>query len=264
MEGDYMGLAKKIRRDVLNMLYSTKSPHIGGCFSCMEILIALYFKILNISPETKEDNNRDIFLLSKGHAAPALYAVLAERGFLPKEVLESFAKNGGGLEYHPKRNLDYGIELTTGSLGHCISVGCGMAKARKLDKSPSRVFVLSSDGDMQEGAVWPALMLASKHKLNNLTVIIDYNKMQAIDKTDDIIDLSPLAEKFKAFGWEVREINGHSVEEIIKACKSGNKPLAVICKTIKGKGVSFMENELIWHSKCPNNEEYKKACEQLL
>jgi transketolase len=261
---DSIFLAKKIRRQVLEMLYSTKSPHIGGCFSCIEILVALYFNILNISPETKRDENRDIFLLSKGHAAPALYAVLFERGFISKQVLDTFAKDGGELEYHPKKNLDYGIELTTGSLGHCISVGCGMAKARKLDKSSSRVFVLSSDGDMQEGAVWPASMFASKHKLNNLIVIIDNNKIQAIDRVEDVLNQDNLAEKFKAFDWEVKEIDGHNIAEIIKACENTDKPLAIICDTIKGKGVSFMENEIIWHSKCPNEEEYKKACEQLL
>lgn len=251
---NYNEIGKKIRREILEMLYSAKSPHIGGCFSCVEILVALYFKILNVAPETKKDPNRDIFILSKGHAAPALYAVLIERGFMPK--LKDF-------EYHPKRNLDFGIELTTGSLGYGISVGCGMAKARKIDGSDSKIFILSSDGDLEEGCVWPALMFASKHNLNNLIVLVDYNKIQAIDKIEDALNLNKLAEKFESFGWEAKEVDGHNVEEIISAVRPADKPLAIICHTTKGKGVSFMENKIIWHSKYPNEEEYKKALTEL-
>ncbi|MDP2909765.1 MAG: transketolase [bacterium] len=260
---DRTGLAKKIRREVLEMLYRTKSPHIGGCFSCVEILIALYFEIMKVSPETKKNPERDIFILSKGHAAPALYSVLAERGFIPEEKLNSFAVDGGELEYHPRKNADFGIELTTGSLGYGISVGLGIAKARKPDGLKSKVFVLSSDGDMQEGSVWPALMLASKHNLDNLIVLVDYNRIQAIERTENILDLENLAEKFRAFGWEAREVNGHNVEQIIGACKNISKPTAIICNTIKGKGVSFMENEVVWHSRVPNDEEYQKAIAEL-
>lgn len=264
---DLKETAKNIRKQILEMMYKTKSPHIGGCFSCVEILTALYFKVLNVDPARKTDKERDMFILSKGHAGPALYAVLAERGFFDKDILEKFAVNGGILEYHPTKNIEMGIELTTGSLGHGISVGCGLAKARKMDNSKSRVFVFSSDGDMEEGAVWPGLMFASKHKLDNLIVIVDYNKMQAIDRTEDVLKLDSLPEKFKSFGWEAKEVNGHDFEEIFNALKdipfTAGKPSVVIANTIKGKGVSFMENDIFWHSKYPNEEEYKKALKEL-
>jgi len=261
---EYKEIAKRIRRQVLNMIYNTKSPHIGGCLSCVEILVSLYFKAMNVSPQTKKDEERDIFILSKGHSCPALYAVLAERGFFAKEKLEKFAINGGLLEGHPNQDLDLGIEVSTGSLGHGLSVGAGMALARKLNSLRSRVFVLLSDGDLQEGCVWQAMMFSAQHKLNNLTAIIDYNKLQVLGETKDVLGLEPLKDKLEAFGWEVEDIDGHNFSEIIKSLqKDGDKPRAIIAHTKKGKGVSFMEDNLAWHSKCPNEKEYNKALSEL-
>ncbi|KPJ55301.1 transketolase [Parcubacteria bacterium DG_72] len=264
---DLKETARNIRRKVLEMIYKTQSPHIGGCFSCVDILLVLYFKILKLDPDNKKDKNRDIFILSKGHAGPALYTVLAERGFFGKEKLEQFSVDEGIFEYHPKRNLDLGIELTTGSLGHGLSVSTGMALARKIDNSKSRVFVLSSDGDMEEGCVWPALMFAAKHKLDNLTVIIDYNKIQAISKVEDVFDMANLKDKINSFGFETKEVDGHDLSQLINVLSSvpfeQGKPSAVIAHTIKGKGVSFMENKIEWHSKHPSKEEFEKALEEL-
>lgn len=257
---EYREIAKRVRRQVLQMIYNTKSPHIGGCFSCVDILVSLYFSAMNVSPETKKDEGRDIFILSKGHACPALYAVLAERGFFAKEQLEKFAINGGLLEGHPNQDLDLGIEVSTGSLGYGLSVGAGMALARKLNSSSSKVFVLLSDGDLQEGCVWQALMFSAQHKLNNLRAIIDYNKLQVLGETKDVLNLEPLKDKLEAFGWEVEEVDGHDFNEIIGSLQEGgDKPKAIIAHTKKGKGISFMEDNLAWHSKCPNEEEYNRA-----
>jgi len=253
--------AGKIRKKVLEMIYKTQSPHIGACFSCVDILTVLYFKILNTD---LKDKDRDIFILSKGHAAPALYAVLAEKGILEKEKLEKFAVDQGVLEGHPKRDLELGIEATTGSLGQGLSVAAGMAKAKKLDNSNSRIFTLLSDGDLQEGAVWQALMFSSHHQLDNLTAIIDYNKLQVLGRTKEVLDLEPLKDKLLAFNWQVLEVDGHNFEELLEALETKHKkPLAIICHTQKGKGVSFMENNLLWHSKTPSEQEYNKALKEL-
>lgn len=241
-------LAKKVRKHILEMIYRVKGPHIGGSLSCVEILIALYFKVL--LPEDK-------FILSKGHACPALYAVLFEKGLI--DSLDKFAVDGGSLESHPRRNTDLGIELTTGSLGMGLSVAAGMAKARK-----TRVFVLLSDGDLEEGSTWEAMMFSSHHNLNNLIAVIDYNKLQALGKMKDIMSLEPLREKIEAFGWKVKEVDGHNIDNIVSSLENqSSRPLAVIAHTKKGKGISFMEDNPVWHSKCPNEEEYNKALEEL-
>ncbi len=261
----YKEIAKKVRKQILDMIYRTKSPHIGGCFSCVEILVALYFKTLKVNPQDRRDKERDIFILSKGHACPTLYAVLAEKGFFEKDKLHKFAIDDGLLEGHPSRNLDLGIEVSTGSLGHGLSIGAGMALARKLDNLKSRVFVLLSDGDFQEGLVWEALLFSSHHQLDNLIAIIDYNKLQVLGRVQQVLNLEPLKEKLESFGWAVKEVNGHDFEQIIKALEwiSKEKPLIIIAHTKKGKGISFMEDNLLWHSKCPNEEEYNQALKEL-
>lgn len=261
----YEFLSKRIRKTILDMIYKTKSPHIGSSFSIVEALVALYFKFLNISPDDTFDPERDRFILSKGHGCPAFYAVLAERGFISREELNGFAVNDGILEQHPSRDLIKGIEVSTGSLGHGLSIGTGMALACKVDKKQYKVYVLLSDGELNEGSVWEAIMFAGHHKLNNLAAFVDYNKIQALGCVRDIIDLEPLGEKWRSFGWCVQEIDGHNFEQIFNSLNSlsSEKPNVIILNTVKGKGVSFMENQLLWHYRAPNDEEYELALKEL-
>jgi len=261
------GLAKKVRINTLDIIYRTASPHIGSSFSCVDILVSLYFGVLNISSSDALSDKRDIFLISKGHACPALYAVLFEKKLLNQSDIDSFAKNGGVLQQHPDRNPAKGIEFSSGSLGHGLSVACGMAYAFKKDGRKNRIFVLLSDGELNEGSVWEAVMFAAHHKLDNISVIIDYNKMQALGFTKEIINLDPLSSKWKAFDWQVKEVDGHNPKDLVKILSvipfKKNKPSVVIARTLKGKGVSFMENDILWHYRAPNQEEYKNALEQL-
>ncbi len=263
----YKTIAKEIRRNILEMIYRTKSPHIGSCFSMVEILVALYFKILRVDPKNPQNPNRDRFILSKGHGVPALYQVLAKREFINKETLKGFAKDGGTLEQHPTRNISQGIEISSGSLGHGLSIGTGMALAGKYDKANYRIFTYLSDGELEEGLTWEAIMFSAHHKLDNLVAIIDYNKLQAMGKVSEIVNLEPLAGKWRSFGWEVKEIDGHNFEEIITALEKIpfqlGKPSCLIAHTVKGKGISFMENEPRWHDKYPEEKEYQKALEEL-
>jgi transketolase len=263
----YTSLSRKIRNSILNMIYKSKSPHIGSCFSSVEILAALYSKVLNISPDNTFNPDRDRFILSKGHAAAALYAVLAEHGFLSKSEISRFAVNGGALEQHPSRDLKRGIEVSTGSLGHGLSIGAGMAIAGKRDKKDYKVYVLLSDGELNEGSTWEAVMFASHHSLDNLIAIVDYNKIQALGYTKDIINLEPLSRKWLSFGWGVKEINGHDFSQIFEAFdsvpSSGGKPGVIIAHTVKGKGVSFMEDNLLWHYRTPDDKEYEMALKEL-
>jgi transketolase len=257
----------KIRRIVLDLVYKTRSPHIGSSFSSVEILQSLYFEVLNVSPGDPFNNSRDRFILSKGHACPALYVVLAEAGFLSDEELKGFAIDGGTLEQHPTRNLKQGIEVSTGSLGHGLSVGIGMAIAAKRDGRDGKVFVLMSDGELNEGSVWEAVMFAAHHRLDNLVVIVDYNKIQALGFTKDVINLEPLSKKWLSFGWAVEEIDGHDcnhiTETLMRVPFTNGKPNIVIAHTVKGKGVSFMENDLLWHYRTPDKEEYDLALKEL-
>jgi len=265
---NYINIAKEIRKEILGMLYRTKSPHLGSSFSIVEILVALYFRYLAISPAECKSADRDRFILSKGHGCPTLYAVLLHRGFLNRDVLNGFAINEGVLEHHPTRNISYGIEVSTGSLGHGLSIGAGMAIAAKFDKARYRTVVLMSDGELNEGSVWEAAMLAGHHGLDNLIAIVDYNKIQATGKTEEIVALEPLGDKWRSFGWEVQEIDGHDFEQIINALESvpfkTDKPSVIIAHTAKGKGISFMENELLWHYRSPDAGEYKRALKELL
>jgi len=264
---EYRNIAREIRRETLNLVYRTRSAHVGSSLSIVEILVALYFKCMRISPKDPENENRDRLILSKGHGCPSLYATLAKRGFFGPEVLNGFAINGGILEQHPTCETKLGIEVSTGSLGHGLSIGVGMALAAKYDKSDNRIFVILSDGELDEGSVWEAMMLASHHKLDNLIAIVDYNKIQALGRTNEVVNLEPLAEKWRSFGWEAQEIDGHEFEPIVNALDrlpfQQGKPSVIIAHTVKGKGVSFMENKLLWHYKFLDEEEYNKALQEL-
>lgn len=262
---DYNHTANKIRKKVLKMIYDSGASHLGSCFSLIDILVVLYFKILHIDPKSPFSENRDRLILSKGHAVAALYAVLAEKGFFSAEILDTFYKSGGKLPGHSTRNSVPGIEVSTGSLGHGLSMGAGMALAGKRDKKDHRVFALMSDGELDEGSSWEAILFAGHHKLNNLIAIIDYNKLQATGRTNEVLNLEPLAEKWRAFGWHAQEINGHNFVELEKALTSlsENKPNVIIAHTIKGQGVSFIENKVLWHYRTPDKEEFEKALAEL-
>lgn len=265
---DYLlDLSKKVRKNILKLIHKTKSPHIGSSLSCVEILVSLFFKALQVSPEKPDNPDRDRFILSKGHACPALYAVLAERGFMCEEDLKGFAIDCGSLEQHPIRDIKRGIEVSTGSLGHGLSIGTGMALAARRDKKNYKTYVLMSDGEMNEGSVWEAAMFASHHKLDNLVAFIDYNKIQALGYTKDIINLEPLAQKWSSFGWATSEVDGHDFNQIMEVNNkipfTQNKPSIIIAHTVKGKGISFMEDKVLWHYRAPNKEEYEAAIKEL-
>jgi transketolase len=253
-------LARSIRVHSLEMTHKAKSSHIGSCLSIADILAVLYEEVMTIRPELPNWESRDRFILSKGHACAALYAVLAECGFFPKEQLDSFYQNGSLLLGHTNHYVP-GVEVSTGSLGHALSIGCGMALATK-----QKVYVLLGDGDCDEGSTWEAAMFASQHKLANLIAIVDYNKMQALGNIASILDLNPLTKKWQAFGWTTREIDGHNpeqIEEAIQRISIYEQPICVIAHTTKGKGVSFMENKIEWHYKFPNKEELERALLEL-
>lgn len=259
-----------VRRDILKMIHNAKSGHPGGAFSCVDILSVLYKKVLNVPLDWEKDINfkqRDRFILSKGHASTALYAVLAHCGFFSQNLLNGFRMLGSKLQGHPSSRAKLpGIEVSTGSLGQGLSIGVGVALALRLDNIDSKVFVLMGDGEMQEGSVWESLMNAHHQKLNNLVVIIDKNDLQIDGSTCDVKSLEPLDEKLKAFGFEVYTIDGHNFEQIeqtLLETKKSDKLCAIIANTIKGKGVSFMENNAGWHGKAPNDEQLEKALEEL-
>lgn len=260
-------IAKEIRKKIFIMCFHAGGGHIAPSLSTIELLVALYFKILKIDKNNLKDSNRDRFILSKGHASAALYAILAEKDIIDGNILNTFCQKGSILGGHPEMHLIPGVEASTGSLGHGLSFGAGIAFAGKLDKKDYRVFVLLSDGECQGGSVWEAAMFASHHKLDNLIAIIDHNKLQSLGRVDDIVSLKPFVDKWKAFGWEVRETSGHNISEIVDALDgvpfSKNKPGVLIAHTIKGKGISFMENVPIWHYRLPNADEMKIACAEL-
>lgn len=256
------------RKNILTMVYTAKSGHIGGSLSSCEIMTVLFNKCMKNASKgvnSPEYETRDRFVLSKGHVSPIYYSVLANLGFFPKKELKSFRALGTRLQGHPSLWCP-GVEVATGSLGQGLSMACGIAMALKIDKNPAHVFVLLGDGEMQEGNVWEALMQAPHRNLDNLIAIIDRNRLQIDGSTEDIKPLDDLNAKLKAFNWEVLEIDGHDIEQIYEAiekAKLNNKPTAILANTIKGKGVSFMENNAGWHGKAPNKEEYEKAMEEL-
>lgn len=259
--------SQHIRRNILEMAVRAKSSHIGGGFSVADILTVLYFSVLHIDPKRPEDPKRDRLIFSKGHCAAALYAALAERGFMPREILNDFFADGKLLTGHPTRHCVPGVEASTGSLGHGLSVAAGTAYAARMDKKTYRAFALLSDGECDEGSTWEAAMSAAHHKLDNLVVVVDYNRFQAFGRTDEVLNLEPFAAKWTSFGWTVKEIDGHDFVQLLDAFKNipfvKGKPSMVIAHTVKGKGVSFMENSLDWHYKYPQGEELARALKEL-
>jgi len=260
-------IASRIRMDIVQEVYYGKSGHLGGALSCADILSVLYFNEMNINPNEPHALNRDRFVLSKGHASAALYATLAEKGFITKDELLTFRNIESNLQGHPDMNKVPGVDMSTGSLGQGLSVSNGMALSAKIDKKSYRVYCILGDGEIEEGQIWEALMTSSHYKLDNLCVIVDNNELQIDGKIQDVMNPKPIDKKFEAFGFNVISINGHDFEEIIHAFKMAKntkgKPTAIIAKTIKGKGVPFMENEVSWHGKAPNEEQYKLALEML-
>lgn len=261
-------LCHESRINILSMVFNAQSGHIGGAFSCVELMTVLFHKCMQTAPLWKQDanyENRDRFVLSKGHASSALYSVLSQLGYFPQEELLTFRKLGSRLQGHPTK-LCPGIEVPTGSLGQGLSVACGIAMALRLDKNPAKVFALLGDGELQEGSVWEAFMHISHLKLDNLIAIIDRNRLQIDGCTENIKSLDNLKAKIEAFNWEVFEIDGHDMNIIystIEKAKTIGKPVAIIANTVKGKGVSFMENNAGWHGKAPNKDDFEKAMAEL-
>ena len=260
-------IAIEVRKGIIEEVYNAKSGHPGGSLSCADILTVLYFNQMNIEPEKPHDPNRDRFVLSKGHASPALYSVLAEKGYFDKELLQTFRKIGSNLQGHPDMRKVEGVDMTTGSLGQGISAAVGMALASKMDRAGCKVYCLLGDGELEEGQVWEALTAASKNNLDNLCVIVDNNNLQIDGEIDKVGGMNNLTEKFMSFGFNVINIDGHNIDSIIDAFATAKqtkgRPTAIIAKTIKGKGVSFMENQASWHGKAPSEEEFIRAMEEL-
>ena len=258
-------VARRVRLMILEMTNRAQSAHVGGSLSIVEILILLYGQILRLRADAPDWTERDRFILSKGHASAALYAVLAERGLLRREWLESFYKDEGRLAGHVTSDVPW-VELSTGSLGHGLPVACGMALAHKRDNKDVRVYCLISDGECDEGSTWEASLFAPQHKLDNLVCIVDYNKVQSFGKVKDVLDLDPLAAKWRDFRWEVREVDGHNLVEVrdaLAAPPAQEKPVCIIAHTMKGKGVSFMEGTVLWHYRIPAGEELERAVKEI-
>ncbi len=260
-------IAVQVRKGIIEEVYSAKSGHPGGSLSCADILTVLYFNQMNIDEEKPNDPNRDRLVLSKGHASPALYSVLAEKGYFDKENLKTFRKIGSNLQGHPDMNKVPGVDMTTGSLGQGLSAAVGMAIASKMNKAGCKIYCLLGDGEIEEGQIWEAAMAASKNKLDNLCVILDNNNLQIDGEIDKVGGMNNMTEKFLSFGFNVINIDGHNMHSIIDAITTAKqtkgKPSIIIAKTIKGKGVSFMENKAGWHGKAPSEEEYNMAMEEL-
>ena len=259
-------LALNIRKDVVRMTHLAKSSHIGSMLSIADIIAVLYGEVLNKNVNDPQWSCRDRFILSKGHAGAAVYAVLAEVGYFSIEKLNQYYSNGSIFCGHISHKVS-GVEVSSGSLGHGLSIGVGMALAAKKDFKKHRVFVLLSDGECDEGSVWEAVLFAAHHKLSNLIAIIDYNKIQSLAPIKDTIKLEPFRDKWISFGWDVKEVDGHKHEELIDVLtfdiNKNEKPTCIIAHTIKGKGVSFMENSVLWHYRTPQGEEYERALEEL-
>ncbi len=262
-------MSVEFRKKILEMVYKANSGHPGGSMSLVEIMISLYFYKLRYNPKNPKWEDRDRIVISKGHATPVVYLTLAEAGFFPKEELESFRKFNSMLQGHVYIGVP-GIEFNTGSLGQGLSAGIGMALAARYKKKDFSVYVILGDGEIQEGSIWEAAMFASHHKVNNICAIIDYNKVQENGFVEKILSIEPLGDRWEAFGWNVLEIKGHDYEEIISALdkfdelkKSTDKPTVIVAHTVKGKGVSFMEYNHVFHGRAPNEEEFKKALAEL-
>jgi len=264
---ELMEMAKKLRCHIITMIATAGSGHPGGSLSAVDIITALYFKIMHHDPHNPRWKDRDRFILSKGHAAPALYAVLAESGYFPVEELTTLRKLDSRLQGHTDRNLTPGVEMSAGSLGQGLSFGIGIALAAKLDHHDYQTYVLLSDGECEEGQIWEAALSAAHFKLDNLTAVIDRNQLQLSGWTRNIMNIEPVNEKWQAFGWHTIEIDGHNFDQILTAFEEAKttkgKPTIIIAHTIKGKGVSFMENNVEFHGKAPTLEEAKRALQEL-
>lgn len=260
-------MAKQVRKGIIEAVYSNQSGHPGGSLSVADILTVLYFKEMNIDEKNPNWSDRDRLVLSKGHCSPALYSCLANRGFFPVEDLKTFRNINSYLQGHPDKNKVPGVDMTTGSLGQGLSAANGMAIAGKMDGKHYRVYCILGDGEIEEGQIWEAAMAANKYKLDNLCVIVDNNNLQIDGTIEEVMSSYPIDEKFRSFGFEIIKIDGHDITEIIKAFDVAKnvkgKPTCIIAKTIKGKGISFMENQVGWHGKAPNEEQYIQALQEL-
>ena len=260
-------IATEIRLGIIEAVFNAKSGHPGGALSSADILTYLYFKEMNVDPKNANDENRDRFVLSKGHSCPGYYSALACKGYFSKDELKSFRHTGAMLQGHPDMKGINGVDMSSGSLGQGFSVACGMALGAKLDKKSFRTYALLGDGESQEGQVWEAITFAAHYGLDNLCLIIDNNGLQIDGKVKDVMNIMPYPSKLKSFGWNVISCDGHSFEELEnafnKAKETKGKPTAIVCQTIKGKGVSFMENQASWHGKAPNEEQYNIAVKEL-
>ena len=259
-------LARKIRVQVLRMTHKAKASHVGTSLSIADILAVLYGSVLQIQPTEPESPDRDRLIVSKGHSAAAVYAVLAETGFYPRTWLDTYCQDGSRLAGHVTRGVP-GVEASTGSLGHGLAIGCGMALGAKRGQNSNRVFVLMSDGECDEGSTWEAALFGPHHRFDNLVAIIDYNKIQSFGSVKEVLDLEPLADKWRAFGWSVRELDGHDIAEIVAALDAlpyaADMPSVIIAHTVKGKGVSFAEDTHLWHQNMIDDEIYQKALDEL-
>lgn len=260
---DIQARARVIRARIIENSHKTSTPHLGSCLSCVDMLAAIYFSALRIDPSRPHAPDRDRFILSKGHGAPALFQVLAMRGFYPEALLDDYGQDGSLFAEHPP-TPDHlpGIEAATGSLGHGLPLGLGMALAGRIQKQDYRVYVLLSDGECNEGSVWEAAMLAAAQKVSNLCILIDFNKWQATGRSEEVMALNPLADKWRAFGWQACEVDGHDPQAILAALETRSpdgRPTAIIAHTVKGKGVSFMEDDNNWHYRIPSAEEVIRA-----
>ena len=260
-------IANNIRKNVIEGVYNAKCGHPGGSLSLADILAYLYFEEMNIDPKNPKMEDRDRFVLSKGHTAPALYAVLAERGFMPLEEIKTLRKTGSRLQGHPDMKGTPGVDMTTGSLGLGFSAACGMALSGKVYNKDYRVYAILGDGESEEGQVWEASMFAAHYKLDNLTCFLDWNGLQIDGPIEEVMNPTPYKEKFEAFGWHVISIDAHNLDEIEAALKEARtvkgKPTMIIARSVKGKGVSFMENQASWHGAAPNKEQYEQAVAEL-
>jgi transketolase len=260
---DLAEFSRGIRRESLKMAERARAAHIGGALSVADILAVLYGKVLTSYADQPRDPRRDRLFFSKGHCVLALYATLALRGFLPLSELEKYGQNGSNLLCHASHKVP-GVELSTGSLGHALPVACGVALAGKLAQAPWRTFVVMSDGELDEGSNWEGFLFAAHHRLAKLTAIIDYNKIQSLGSTESVLALEPLSDKFKAFGWFVQEVDGHSHDQLVRALEVNvQAPKVIIAHTVKGKGVSFMEHQLLWHYRPPSSDELIQALKEV-
>ncbi len=267
IDDDMSALCRRIRGHLVEMSHLSRLPHLGGALSCVEILVSLYFSVARVTPDALDDGDRDRVILSKGHAGSVLYATLAERGFFPIEELQTYGRVGSRLPEHPSPFCVPGVDFATGSLGHGLSVGLGLALGARIAGMTFRSFVILSDGECNEGAVWEAAMLAPQLRLDNLVAVIDYNKWQATGRSDEVLALPSLAAKWTAFRWDVREVDGHDVSALATALQPGadgaERPRVVIAHTVKGKGVSFMEDDNNWHYRIPTSDEVLVARQEL-